>query len=263
MGEAARGRFQGVFGDGPVLIGMVHLPPLPGYPAHPGMPTVVAKALANLAALEEAGFDAVLVENDGDQPHRVTLAREVRDGFAEVMASVVSAARVPVGMEALYDMPATVALAHAAGARFVRLDVFADDVETRWGRVPASAPAVAALVAELGAQGLLLLADVHVKHARALTDRGLADSARASLTLGADGLIVTGARTGLPPAEEDCRTVRAAAGAALLLVGSGLDVTNAARLLNHADGAIVGTSITTEGAIDPAKAVALVRATRG
>src|SRR5437870_13655314 len=51
------------------VIGMVHLPSLPGSPRWDGsMARVVASALADARALIEGGIDALLVENFGDAP---------------------------------------------------------------------------------------------------------------------------------------------------------------------------------------------------
>lgn len=239
------------------LIGMIPLPPMPGYPAHPGMEAVVAAALADLAALEAAGFDGVLIENDNDRPHAIGAPAAVRDAFAEVVARVVERARVPVGLELLYDTEATVAVAHETGAAFVRLDVFVDAVETRWGIVPASAARVAELRRDLGEGGPLLLTDVHVKHARLLAAKPLADSAREAVARGSDGLIVTGGWTGEPPSPADLGAARDAAGGVPIVVGSGLTAANAPELLAVADAAVVGTSLKTDGRMDRAKAAGL------
>ena len=56
------------------LIGVIHLPALPGYPDSPGLAAVVAHALAELAAYRVGGLDGVLVENEHDRPHRVAAA---------------------------------------------------------------------------------------------------------------------------------------------------------------------------------------------
>jgi uncharacterized protein len=240
------------------LIGMIHLAPLPGYPTHPGMPNLIQKALTDLTTLERAGFDAVLVENDNDQPHQIGVTPEIRTAFAEVMRAVIATAHIPVGMEIIYDMPATVAVAHDVGARFVRLDVFADAVETRYGIVPAAATTTTNLRQTLGAQDLLLLTDVHVKHAKLLSDRSLHRSATESLALGSDGLIITGDWTGNPPTIEDLQQAQASANGAPVIIGSGLNPTNAPDLLAHADAAIVGTSIKTGDTVDPHKAAEFV-----
>jgi predicted TIM-barrel enzyme len=65
----------------------------------------------------------------------------------------------------------------------------------------------------------------------------------------ADGLIVTGPVTGQPPDAADVALARRAVPDRLLLVGSGVDASNARELLAQADGAIVGTSLKHGGAV--------------
>ena len=105
---------------------------------------------------------------------------------------------------------------------------------------------------------LLFLTDVHVKHARLLADKSLTESVADSVTLGSNGLIVTGDWTGNPPTITDLTQARKAAAGVPVIVGSGLSAANAPELLRHADGAIVGTSIKTGDAVDPQKAAELV-----
>jgi membrane complex biogenesis BtpA family protein len=247
-----------VFARPKPLIGMIHLPPLPGYPAHAGMAHVIRQALRDLNALEQAGFDGALVENDNDQPHQIGVSTTIRNAFAEVMRAVVAIARIPVGMEIIYDMSASVAVAYEVGARFVRLDVFVDAVVTRWGMIPAAAADTAKLRLDLGAHDLLFLTDVHVKHAQLIAPKPLRQSASEAVTAGSDGLVITGDWTGQPPAVEDLLTAREAAAGTPVFIGSGLNEDNAADLLRHADGAIVGTSIKTGDDVDPRQAANLV-----
>ena len=63
---------------------------------------------------------------------------------------------------------------------------------------------------------------------------------------GADALILSGRGTGQARAVEDFARVRAAIDAPLLC-GSGLDLRNAQAILEHTDGAIVGTALKREG----------------
>jgi len=53
------------------VIGMVHLPPLPGAPRYTGqtIEELVEFAISEAKALEEGGIDAVLVENYNDYPY--------------------------------------------------------------------------------------------------------------------------------------------------------------------------------------------------
>lgn len=59
-----------IWGDRrPVIIGMVHLLPLPGAPRWAGsLDEVRERALADARALEAGGVDGIIVENFGDAP---------------------------------------------------------------------------------------------------------------------------------------------------------------------------------------------------
>src|SRR5436305_383603 len=54
-----------------LVVGVVHLPPLPGSPRWGGdLAAVLERARADLLALAEGGVDAAIVENFGDAPFR-------------------------------------------------------------------------------------------------------------------------------------------------------------------------------------------------
>jgi membrane complex biogenesis BtpA family protein len=228
------------------LIGVIHLPALPGYPDSPGLAAVVAHALAELAAYRVGGLDGVLVENEHDWPHRVAAARETVAVMTSVTHALVAAASgFPVGIEILLNDPeASLAVAHAAGADFIRTDYFADEMSRPEHGVMRVAPdEVIAYRERIGAHGVLVLADIQVKYAQMLAARTLGESAREARERGADAIVVTGTRTGEPPSPQDVLGAREGAGDCPVLVGSGLAPGNARRLLEVADGAIVGTSL--------------------
>jgi predicted TIM-barrel enzyme len=107
---------------------------------------------------------------------------------------------------------------------------------------------------------VLVLADVQVKYAAMVVPRPLRESARLAALHGADAVILSGTRTGEPPALDDLHEARAGAGGCPVLVGSGTDATNAASLLAAADGAIVATSLLRDGRADADRVAALLRA---
>ena len=80
-----------------------------------------------------------------------------------------------------------------------------------------------------------------------LVPRTLAVSARAAREQGADAIVVTGTRTGHAPSPDELLAAREGAGDCPVLIGSGLAPDNARALLEAADGAIVGTSLMTDG----------------
>ncbi|MFH2062632.1 MAG: BtpA/SgcQ family protein [bacterium] len=233
-----------------ILIGMIHLPPLLSYAGFPGMEAVTEKALSDLTALESAGFDAVLVENDDDQPHTEFANPAQIACLTAVTAEICRRARVPVGVQMmLNDWQSSFAVARVTGAQFTRLDVFVDHVTCRWCEIN---PDPAEIVAERDriCPGLLLLTDIQVKYKEMIEPRPLTASAELAVTAGSDGLIVTGPATGVETPLERLQVVRAAYPDFPLFVGAGLTEDNVREQLTVANGAIVGTSIKCDGRVD-------------
>ena len=107
-----------------------------------------------------------------------------------------------------------------------------------------------------------LLADFMVKHAKPLVSFDLATAARdLAERSGADGLVLSGSRTGQPVDVALCDTIRQAVGAFPMWIGSGLDPDNAKELWPRCNGAIVGTWCKVDGhstnAVDPKRAAIL------
>jgi membrane complex biogenesis BtpA family protein len=256
-------RFDAVFAT-PPLIGVVHLPPLPGYPGSPGMSALVEHALADLDVFARGGLAGVLVENENDRPHRVLAERETVAAMTAIVRELVRERRLPVGVEILLNDPeASLAAALGAGAAFVRSDYFVDRMHRpEYGDMRIDSDAVMAYRARIGADHVLVLADVQVKYARMCEPRPLAESARLAVTHGADAIVVTGTRTGEPPQADELRAAGEGAAAIPVLVGSGLAPANAGELLAIADGAIVGTSLLAGGRADPRLVASLVAAAR-
>jgi len=260
----------------PCLIGVVHLGPLPGAPrwsageraesadstrtaAWP-LERVLAAAVRDARALTANGCDALVVENFGDVPfHPTNVPSETIAAMALAVRAVIEIApRIPVGVNVLRnDARAALGICAATGASFVRVNVHAGAAVTDQGIVEGRAFETLRERARL-APGVAILADAHVKHATPLSRETLAESV-ADLVHRAlcDGVIVSGSATGRPPDAERVRAARSAAGDVPVWIGSGLDERNAATLMEHATGAIVGTSLKEDGRVenpvDPAR----------
>lgn len=233
------------------LTGVVHLPPMPGYPNSPGINRVIEFAIKEAQTLERAGFTAVLVENEGDRPHPLEVSEEYIWNVSRIIRAVKSATKLPIGLEILYDMVGTIRAGIEARSDFVRLDVFTDDTEVKWGIVKECTAEVARLRETSSTSFPRIWADIHVKHGRNLSGRTLAESTQLAAEHGADALIVTGSVTGQPPRIEDCQEMRIHAAAGLpILVGSGFSEDNAGNLCTVSDGAVVATSIQVNGQFD-------------
>lgn len=250
----------------PALIGVVHLPALPGNASSMlSMDAVIDHALADARTLAAAGFDAAFIENFGDAPFGKTLPASSLAAMSVVADRVRQNVNLRLGINALRNDPiAALAIAAATGATFIRVNVHTGVYATDQGLIEGTAAETLRYRKALGRR-IAILADVHVKHAMPLSNIDIAQAARDTAHRGlADGLIVTGQATGAAVDLEDLRRVASAVPDRRVFIGSGATAENIAALLKHAGGVIVGTSLKTDGKvtnpIDLDRARAFVRA---
>jgi membrane complex biogenesis BtpA family protein len=233
--------FADLFPDKP-LIGMIHLPALPSAPRNElDVDRLIEFALDEAGKLERAGLDGAIVENVGDVPlfkddvPPVTVA-----AMARIVAAVVDGSRLHVGVNVLRNAcEAALAVAHVAGARFIRCNVVIGAYVTDQGIIEGCAAPLARLRRSLGSE-VLVLGDVHVKHAYPLFNVPIEDAARDLAERGgAEAVIVSGARSPDPPTLERVAAVREAVEAPVL-IGSGLGVANAKEYYDASDGILLG-----------------------
>ena len=247
-GEMAR-----LFGDGKAFIGVIHLPPLPGAPRWGGnMDAVLEQAEREAQILAAGGADGIIVENFGDAPFRAgRVEPETVAAMTRVVTQVVQSTDLPVGVNMLRsDALAALAVAVAAGARFIRVNIHYGTMAADEGLTTGAAYETLRRRRLLAAEDIAILADVLVKHAVPLGAIDLGLMARETAYRGlADGLIVTGPVTGQPAVAAEVAAARQAVPDRLLLVGSGVTAANAAQFLPYVDGVIVGTSLKEDGII--------------
>lgn len=261
-------RFADIFPVRKAIIGVIHLPPLPGFDGHPGMSALVTHALADLRVLMRTGVNGVLVENEYDRPHRVKASADVIAAMTEITRRVVSASRnIVVGCEILLNDPhASLLVAAASGAQFIRSDYFVDRMSRPgYGEFDIDPEGLVRHRNETAAD-VLILADIQVKYATLLEARPLAESARLASMYGADAVVVTGTETGDAPRLEHLHEAVvgiAASGSSIpVLIGSGLTSANAGTLLDACDGAVVGTALMRDKKINARAATSLMTEVR-
>lgn len=262
------------FGTHRPIIGMIHLPALPGMPLYDqrgGMAAILASAERDLHALQDGGIDGVMFGNENDRPYSPRAEPAQIAALAAVVSALTPQLRVPFGVDLLWDPQATVAVAAATGAAFAR-EVFTGVHAGDLGLWVPEAAAALRLRRALHAEQIKLLFTVVAEFAWPLDARGPAAIARSvAFSCLPDALCVSGPITGTPPRPEDLRAVRDAVGdAAPVLLNTGLRPETVAELLPLVDGAVVGTALKIDGVtwnpVDPARVRALMegaRAVRG
>ena len=232
-----------------LVVGMLHLAPLPGSPRYTkDLASIQEAMLADADTLASGGVHGLMLENFGDVPfypgrvpayvvaHMTALARLVKQRFPDV----------PLGINVLRnDGRSALAVAHASGAQFIRVNVLCGARVTDQGLIQGIAHDLLRERATLAAgDSIRILADVDVKHSAPLAPRPLEDEVADTLYRGlADALIVSGSGTGRATDPDHVAAARAAArGAAPVFVGSGVSADTVADYLPHADGFIIGSA---------------------
>jgi membrane complex biogenesis BtpA family protein len=227
------------------IIGMIHVDPLPGTPKfNSRMPEIIAKARAEARLYQEAGIDVLAIENMHDAPY---LKRQVGPEVVAAMAVLGYEVKQATGLRCGLQILAganheALAAAMAAGLDFVRVEGFVFAHVADEGLIDGSAGPMLRYRRQIGADEVLVLTDIKKKHSsHAITaDVSIVETAHAAEFFLSDGVIVTGAATGLEASLEELQQVKAAV-AIPVLVGSGITLDNVDRYLAVADGLIVGS----------------------
>lgn len=246
-------------GQRTLVIGMVHLLPLPGAGNHTGdsLDSVRDRALAEAHALQHGGVDAILIQNSGD----LAPAREGGPETIACMSVIGTALRrevpCPLGVNVLaHGAVSAIAIAQAIGASFVRIKVHIGAVITTEGVVSGRPHKVLAFRRRLGAEQIDIAADVYDRTSAPLGEMPLEVAADLAHRLGgASALIVTG--HSVEQSVSRLRQVKAAVPGAAVLAGGGTTAANVGLFLAVCDGVIVGSSIKDTGQfvgrVDPAR----------
>jgi hypothetical protein len=252
------------------VIGMLHLPPLPGSPRYADSGTAASLreiVLRDAGALAAGGVHGLMLENFGDVPfypgrvpaHTVAamtaIAGEVRRRFPEL----------PLGINVLRnDGQSALAIAVAVGAEYVRVNILCGARLADQGILQGIAHDLLRDRATLRAGHVRIFADVDVKHSAPLAAVTIEGEVEDTLKRGlADALVVSGTGTGKATDPEHVRRVKAAAGAAPVFIGSGADERTIAAYLPHADGFIIGSAFKRNGDAREAVEVERVRRVMG
>jgi hypothetical protein len=230
---------------------------------------ILRGAEADLAALQAAGVDAVMFGNENDRPYELKVDTASTATMAYVIGRLRDQISVPFGVNVLWDPMATMALAAATGAAFVR-EIFTGTYASDMGLWAPDAGAARRYGARLGAD-VATLYNVSAEFAGSLDPRSLPDRARSAVFSSIpDAVLVSGAITGEAARMEDLEAVKRVLPQTPVLANTGVKHATVAEVLRIADGCIVGSALKVGGdtwaAVDPDRAkdfMDRVRAARG
>jgi membrane complex biogenesis BtpA family protein len=249
ISDRSGGAIRDIFGRGKALIGMIHVPPLPGAPRYRGggMGPVLDACLRDAERLVAGGMHGLIVENHGDIPFQkpADIGPETAACLAVVTERVRRETGVPLGVNVLANAPVpALAVCVAAGASFIRVNQWANAYVANEGFMEGRAGEAMRYRAQLRAEAVRIFADAHVKHGShaIVADRPIPELARDLAFFDADAVIATGQRTGDAATLGEIEEIGGATHLPLL-VGSGVTAANVVPILERTSGVIVASSL--------------------
>lgn len=232
------------------IIAMLHLKALPGDPAYKygnTMKAVVDQARLDLHALQEGGVDGILFSNEFSLPYQRKMDFVTPAAMARVIGELMSEIRVPHGVDCISDGLASIELAAAVDAKFIRgtfCGVYVGDGGFYNNDFSANLRRKAALHLD----DLKMLYFLNPESDINLDTRKLSDVAK-SLIFKAhpDGLCISASAAGQEVSSELMTTVKNVAPEVVVLCNTGCRLDTVVQKLTDSDAAVVGTTFKYDG----------------
>ncbi|WP_274650844.1 BtpA/SgcQ family protein [Paenibacillus humicola] len=258
-----------IFKTDKAVIGMIHLKALPGAPHFPGgnLDAIFDFAMNDVKVYEDCKVDGLVLENSWDIPFSKPedIGVDTAAAFAALAVRIKQETKLPIGINCLANgaIPA-LAVAKAADLPFVRVNQWVNAYVANEGFIEGPSAKAMRFRSQIKGDDIKIFADVHVKHGShsIVADRTLAEQTRDVIFFDADVLIATGNRTGDETPTDEVLGIKSNT-VLPVIVGSGMSVDNAEKILSLCNGCIVGSSLKFDGKwwnpVDPDRVKAFMR----
>ncbi|MGL5722815.1 MAG: BtpA/SgcQ family protein [Brevinema sp.] len=239
-----------IFGVEKPIIAMCHLQAMPGDPRYDytkGIDWVLEMGRKDLLALQKGGVDAVMFSNEFSLPYLTKTHPITAISMARIIGELKSEIKIPFGVNVLWDATASIDLAVATGASFVR-EIFTGVYASDFGLWNTNIGETARHRDALRANNVKLLFNIVPEAAKYLADRDIADIAKTTVFNNLpDGLCVSGATAGAETDSSILQKVKSSVPDTAVFVNTGVRLENVEEKLSLADGAVVGTTFKIDG----------------
>ncbi len=233
------------------LIGMIHVPALPGTPFNKLSPSqIISKCLEEAAVFKSANIDSIMIENMHDAPY---LKRNVGPEITSLMTIVGYELRKvfpdkPLGIQILAGANKdSLASAFSSNLDYIRAEGFVFGHVADEGIFESDAGELLRYRRNIGADKIKVFTDIKKKHAAHIItkDVGISETAKNAEFFGSDGIIISGQSTG---EEADINDLLEAQSSNLpVFIGSGVTKDNLEKYFDYANGFIVGSYFKKDG----------------
>ncbi|XP_078493393.1 uncharacterized protein F13E9.13, mitochondrial-like [Ciona intestinalis] len=221
-----------------VIIGMLHLPALPGTPKSTMSVSKICDVVLKEAEIyTRAGLDGIMIENMHDVPY--IRSNLIGPEVTAAMATVGSKLRtcfpeIPTGVQVLTAAnKEALAIAKCCNLDFIRAEGFVFSHIGDEGFIDSCSGSLLRYRKQIEADHVLVFTDIKKKHSShsITSDTGIAETSRAAEFFLSDGVIVTGNETGSSTDLNQIKDVQDEVGIPVL-VGSGVTADNVSNYIN-------------------------------
>lgn len=232
------------------IIAMCHLEALPGDPEYDpakGMEWVVERARRDMLALQSGGVDAIMFSNERSLPYLTRVEPITTVSMARVIAELKGELTIPFGVNVLWDPIASIDLAVATGAQFVR-EIFTGVYASDFGLWNTSAGQTVRHQHAVHGQNVRLLFNIVPEASAYLAERDIVSIARSTVfNARPDALCVSGLTAGVAADQGTLQRVKEVIGDTPVFANTGVRLDTLEAILTVADGAITGTTFKRDG----------------
>jgi membrane complex biogenesis BtpA family protein len=258
-----------IFGVEKPIIAMCHFRALPGDPDYDpaqGIEWVLEQARFDLLALQKGGVDGVLFSNESSLPYLTKVESITPITMGRLIGELRREITVPFGVNVLWDPMATVELAVATGAQFVR-EIFTGLYASDFGLWNTDCGAVIRRRNALHGQDIRLIFNILPESSAYIGQRTIQDIARSTVfNTRPDAICVSGLMAGEETSTSILQKVKQVVTDTPVIANTGVRLSNVNQQLAIADGAIVGTTFKEDGyiwnSIDPQRVSEFMTAVR-
>lgn len=252
-----------VFAAPKPVIAMCHMKALPGDPGYDrvaGMDALIESTRREMLALQAGGVDAIMFSNEFSLPYLTKTEPITAIVMARIIGEIKAELTIPFGVNVLWDAGASIDLAVATGAAFVR-EIFTGVYASDFGLWNTNVGETARRRRAVDGDQVRLLFNIVPEAASYLADRSIEQITTSTVfNCQPDGLCVSGLTAGAATDASILRRVKDNAGSTPVIVNTGVKDTTAYDLLSIADAAIVGTFFKKDGVFEnPADTERVVR----
>jgi hypothetical protein len=244
---------EDVIGVKKPIIAMCHLMAMPGDPGYDkkgGIQRILEMARKDMLALQKGGVDAIMFSNEFSLPYLTKVEPVTITCMARIIGELMPEIKIPFGVNALWDPIASLDLAVAVGAKFIR-EVFTGAYAGDLGLWVTNCGSVVRHQHAIGAEDVKLLFNIVPESANYLVNRDIVDIARSTVfNAHPDALCVSGLIAGAETDTQILKEIKKTVPDTVVFVNTGVHLENVEEQLCIADGGIVGTTFKFEGVFE-------------